>query len=70
MSQRIGDDEKRNASNNDAPALFGLDLVSRDRLKIRVIQGRAKLKEVMEFFKVKKKDAEQIMKEWKELGTV
>lgn len=67
---RNGDDERRNSQDNGAPVLFGLDGRSRDVLKIRVIQGKAKVKEVMEFFKVKKKDAEQIMKEWKENGVV
>ena len=54
----------RNEEINDL-TLFGLSIESREMLKKRFLEGRAKLREVMLFYGVKKKCAEEIVEHWK-----
>lgn len=56
---------ERNEVANDL-TLFGLSQESRMELKKRYLEGRAKLREVMMFYGVKKKCAEEIVAQWRE----
>jgi hypothetical protein len=56
--------QDRNEVANDL-TLFGLSNDSRADLKRRYLEGRAKLREVVLFYGVKKKCAEEIVADWK-----
>ena len=59
---------ERNEVANDL-TLFGLSQESRMELKRRYLEGRAKLREVMLFYGIKKKCAEEIVAHWKQETT-
>lgn len=55
---------ERNEEANDL-TLFGLDDSRRNDLKKRFLEGRAKIREVMLFYGITKKCAEEIVSEWR-----
>lgn len=60
--------KERNEELNEQ-SIFGLSTEMRAELRRRYLEGRAKLREVMLFYGVKKKCAEEIVEHWKSEAT-
>jgi hypothetical protein len=70
MANNRGDGEEKNCDKRNSIALFGLDPAERDKLKERFLSGKCKLRSVMDFYGVNKKEADAIVDGWKRNGSI